>query len=237
MLLPIMSRLAATDPKATLPQARLAADRTLFDPAATLDLMTGYYLRFIRSADAPWVKRDRRIHEDIVSIGKAVACAPELFRLYVGWCGETDPISGATEVSDADLAKLRDTLAGTQDPNGKSVSNPLGMFLAGLFLPPVDQFLKQRANCLADREAARTLAALRVYQLRKGQLPESLQGLVDEKILPAVPLDPFSDKPLLYSKAKRLLWSVGKNETDEGGSGDPADRFYGSDYVWPVPPP
>ena len=50
---------------------------------------------------------------------------------------------------------------------------------------------------LADRRAARVLVALRRHELKHGQPPEALSGLVPE-FLPAVPLDPFDKLPLRY---------------------------------------
>jgi hypothetical protein len=57
---------------------------------------------------------------------------------------------------------------------------------------------------------------------------------VGDGILEAVPIDPFSDEPLRYSRERRLVWSVGANETDEGGTAEP-DSWSGDDFVLRVP--
>jgi hypothetical protein len=48
-------------------------------------------------------------------------------------------------------------------------------------------------------------------------LPESLSELVP-KYLPKVPIDPFDGKPLRYSKEKGIIYCVGKDLKDSGGS-------------------
>ncbi len=65
--------------------------------------------------------------------------------------------------------------------------------------------------------AARTIAALRAFQVRSGKLPATLAELVPGT-LEAVPLDPFDGKPLRYSRDKKILWSVGIDLEDSGGA-------------------
>ena len=43
-------------------------------------------------------------------------------------------------------------------------------------------------------------------------------GTVDVVAVEAVPLDPFDGQPLRYSKERRIIWSVGENLRDDGGS-------------------
>ncbi len=52
-------------------------------------------------------------------------------------------------------------------------------------------------TALADRRAARTLVAIRRYELKHVETPPTLASLVPE-YLPAVPLDPFDKLPLRY---------------------------------------
>jgi hypothetical protein len=67
----------------------------------------------------------------------------------------------------------------------------------------------------------RTDLAIRRYRTAQGNWPDSLESLVPEQ-LPRVPLDPFSDKPLVYRRADDdfLLYSVGFNRFDDGGQFD-----------------
>ena len=60
--------------------------------------------------------------------------------------------------------------------------------------------------------------ALREYILEHGRSPETLNELVP-RYVPAVPSDPFSDRPLVYRQRADgyLLYSVGANGVDDGG--------------------
>jgi hypothetical protein len=63
----------------------------------------------------------------------------------------------------------------------------------------------------------RTGLALRRYYDDQHVLPIKLDDLVPQ-YLPAVPLDPFDDKPLRYDASRGLVYSVGTSLKDSGGS-------------------
>ena len=65
--------------------------------------------------------------------------------------------------------------------------------------------------------AAQILVALKCYQLEHGELPETLDELVPE-YLQSVPLDDFDGTPMKYSKEKRVVYAVGADLTDNGGT-------------------
>lgn len=81
-----------------------------------------------------------------------------------------------------------------------------------------------KVNQIAWRYRAETQATLGIlsvmqYQKEYGQFPESLEVLVETGLLKDVPMDPFSDKPLVYRKTDDgfMLYSVGLNFIDDGG--------------------
>ncbi|MBN1443872.1 MAG: hypothetical protein JXA90_14270 [Planctomycetes bacterium] len=76
--------------------------------------------------------------------------------------------------------------------------------------------------------AHRTYPALRGYQQEHGALPEKLEDLVPA-FLDAVPADPYDGQPLRYSRQKRLVYSVGEDLVDDGGSSAEEDDDY---TVW-----
>jgi len=62
------------------------------------------------------------------------------------------------------------------------------------------------------------LMALKCWQARnEGALPPSLDALIPE-YLDAVPRDPYDGKPIRYSAEKRIIYSVGMDGVDSGGS-------------------
>lgn len=73
---------------------------------------------------------------------------------------------------------------------------------------------------LTVRVMTDTMLALRFAYDRDGHLPAALPELVDAGWLEAAPEDPFNDWPIQYDAARRLLWSVGSDEQDDGGAQD-----------------
>jgi hypothetical protein len=55
------------------------------------------------------------------------------------------------------------------------------------------------------------LLALKVYEREHGSMPYSLESV------PGVPKDPYSGKALIYSLEKNIIYSVGRDLTDDGG--------------------
>jgi hypothetical protein len=113
--------------------------------------------------------------------------------------------------------------------------NMLGRQCVHGLSPDCFGFLRYSLEVLTAGRACRILLALRLYTVRKGQLPAGLADLVGEGLLPAVPIDPFSERPFRYSRERALLWSVGPDGRDDGGP-KPEGLWRGKDYVWRVPP-
>ncbi len=76
-----------------------------------------------------------------------------------------------------------------------------------------------RAN--TNLELMRLAATLLVFRAEKGHYPEKLDDLVPQFIA-SLPIDIFSEKPLIYrpddDRAGFLLYSVGENGVDDGGT-------------------
>ena len=102
-------------------------------------------------------------------------------------------------------------------------------------LPALERVLERSFLRRTEREITRAFLAVRLYHLREGKLPDSLDDLVEEGISPALPMDPFAGKPLLYDPGLRLIWSVGADGVDDGAQGRPLDAG-DPDYVLLIPP-
>lgn len=103
-------------------------------------------------------------------------------------------------------------------------------------------------NRLVRMEAARrmmiTAIALKRFQIAKGHLPESLSELSPD-FVETVPLDPIDQKLLRYrpnQDGSFLLYSIGENKVDDGGSpksvkaGSTSLNWeFGYDWVFPQP--
>jgi hypothetical protein len=74
-------------------------------------------------------------------------------------------------------------------------------------------------KCLEDFSVIGTqsLMAIKAYQTETGKIPSSLGELVPE-YFSEVPRDPFDGKLIKYSPEKKIIYSVGKDLKDSGGS-------------------
>jgi hypothetical protein len=73
-----------------------------------------------------------------------------------------------------------------------------------------------------DVEATVTILAIIRYKQDNGHYPYDLEQLVTAGYLKQIPIDPFSDKPLVYKQKDGdfLLYSYGRNCIDDGGQGE-----------------
>lgn len=84
-----------------------------------------------------------------------------------------------------------------------------------------------------------TIAILR-YKADKGDFPETLQQLVSAGYLKELPMDPYSDGPLVYKRTNNdfKLYSLGVDLSDDGGIpsrwGEYLEEKGGDKVFWPV---
>jgi hypothetical protein len=85
--------------------------------------------------------------------------------------------------------------------------------------PAMVQVFRSQTLSIARHRAAAALVAAAKHRLETGQLPESLDALIPDK-LPTLPRDPFTtDSPLRLKATPEefLVWSVGPDGEDDGG--------------------
>ncbi len=85
-----------------------------------------------------------------------------------------------------------------------------------------------------NKRAVITAIALKRYQLKQGNYPANLSELVPE-FLDSVPLDPMDGKPLRYrlkTDGTFLLYSIGDNNTDDGGDASLSPGVIGANFYW-----
>jgi hypothetical protein len=94
-----------------------------------------------------------------------------------------------------------------------------GNVLFSLLLPALDRVMHIGHRNKADSEATLAVIATLVYQKQTGKLPESLEDVVNAGLLASLPVDPYSDGPLVYKVTDGgfTLYSVGPNCKDDGG--------------------
>jgi len=115
--------------------------------------------------------------------------------------------------------------------------------LFSIFLPAVERIIEYSYRNKADVQATLSIIAILRYKQDTGVYPEHLEQLTAEAYLKELPMDPYSDKPLVYKKTgdSFVLYSMGRDFDDDGGVENPKDsqkrRQEGpGDWIfWPVP--
>lgn len=100
--------------------------------------------------------------------------------------------------------------------------------LADILLPSTERYLAAVTQLELLRIAERTVLAIELHRATQGMLPASLEALVPD-VLPAVPVDPFSGKPLVYvvdpdAPDGYRLYAVGADGRDDGGDYEQGKR-------------
>jgi hypothetical protein len=100
------------------------------------------------------------------------------------------------------------------------------MQFANLLLSVYGSDYKQEYYCYYDTQAQlqALLTTIAIMQFRQdnGRLPSELDELIKAGYLQEPPIDPYSDKPLVYKLDEEnfKIYSIGDNFKDDGGKGD-----------------
>ncbi len=94
--------------------------------------------------------------------------------------------------------------------------NAGGQVLLAVGTPDYHRYHYRRCALDSRLGALQTMAALRAWQLERGELPATLAELVPG-FLDVVPEDAFDGQPLRWSRERAWLWSVGHDGSDAGG--------------------
>jgi hypothetical protein len=131
--------------------------------------------------------------------------------------------------------------------NFRDISHELGTipwrykFIAAEFVPNLTKAWQNTAYQQTMLNEAQIACALERYHLAHGKYPGTLDALTPQ-YLEAIPQDIIDGQPLHYRRTedgKFLLYSVGWNETDDGGQALHSPGYpYSSDHskgdwVWP----
>ena len=107
-----------------------------------------------------------------------------------------------------------------------------------MLMPAIERVLRISFRGKIETDALITTVALLRYKAKKGQLPSDLQQLVSAGYLKELPIDPFSDAPLVYKQIGDdfILYSFGADFDDDGGTRSKwGEGEKGGDQVfWPA---
>lgn len=139
----------------------------------------------------------------------------------------------ATAAVDTDIQKLMNKTRGAGaiariiiykiagHPMRKRFSRMIANLLMSTLMPTFSRVSEIHSDVLMRMEISKLAMALVVYKAEKGNYPDKLEALAPA-LLKTIPQDVFIDKPLKYERreAGYLLYSVGPNTKDDGGSDD-----------------
>ena len=106
--------------------------------------------------------------------------------------------------------------------------------LASIAVPNFTKAFQTYARNQTGANQAQIVCALERYHLARGGYPEALDALTPQ-FMDKIPVDIIGGEPLHYRRTndgKFLLYSVGWNETDDGGSGNGSWDVKTGDWVW-----
>jgi hypothetical protein len=207
----------------------------LFNRLALRDLDLVLELTDISSFDdLSWLTIMMTLSPDYtVQPNKTIALLAKIYRAHLSQVGK--------HYSEVDLGFEDEWIKQFQPLSWTSVPYPNfgGEELISYLYPSLSRTHLKSMFFTGEVAVTSTLIALREFQEQHGHPPESLADLVPE-VMPSVPLDPFDGKPIRYVAEKGLLWLVGEDLIDQGGSrnirtgedGDPEDRRITEDMVW-----
>jgi hypothetical protein len=95
--------------------------------------------------------------------------------------------------------------------------NGVGRVLYGLLVPATDRLLEHKCRAECALSATRLMVACQQYRHREGVFPDRLEALVPD-FLPALPVDPFDGRAFRYDPSRGIIYSVGLDLRDSGGS-------------------
>lgn len=113
----------------------------------------------------------------------------------------------------------------------------IGNNIINLYLPPISkihQIFYQNNTC---ENALLTTIGIFRYNLEHDKFPEKLDVLITEGLINSLPIDPYSDQPLIYKTADDsfMLYSIGRDFDNDGGKHDKHWGKEDGDYVfWPL---
>ncbi|PXA05622.1 hypothetical protein DDZ13_01750 [Coraliomargarita sinensis] len=95
--------------------------------------------------------------------------------------------------------------------------NPIGGIIRSTLTRSMTLVLNKISMAEVSASATRLSMALQAYYMEHESLPDRLDELVPE-YLPMIPRDPYDGQPMRYSKERKIVYSVGDDFVDHGGS-------------------
>lgn len=95
--------------------------------------------------------------------------------------------------------------------------NAVGKILYAMLIPALDSLLERKCRAECGVAATHLLVALHTYEKDNQAFPKTADTLVPD-YLKTIPIDPYDGKQFRHDYSKGIVYSVGKDLKDSGGS-------------------
>ena len=140
--------------------------------------------------------------------------------------GRDKTIDKANEIYDSFAKSVKMSPYERHVSNTNGIENMISAFpkyrfiLLESLMPAIGRVANLMYQGRTSHQATVTILAIHRWQLDKNEYPANLEKIVAAEYLKEVPIDPWSDKPLLFKKTADgfTLYSIGLNFKDDGGT-------------------
>lgn len=195
-----------------------------FDPAETVKIYSGAVATMLHDLSSSWLDREKDITKPWLA---EVAPWPQSLSLTTNLHDFFGDGQEPPAVTDRDIEEARKQLLLVQNPIGKQMLKSTEVF---------DGVRRSYHIARLRSEVSSLFIACRLFRDQERRWPRQLSELVQAQLIDAIPVDPFSGQAVQYDPNRRLIWSFGENERDDGGDWDFDAKFPdGDDIVWRLP--
>jgi len=177
----------------------------VFDRGATIAMLNSVWGRMAANTTNSWLGRDQTMEHDLQRVTGCKSDFTEGFFWDYALCFNDTNKQAKCWAKVVKKARNMPNILGKQYVSIMNMGNS-----------PLEKSVK----CRTEQNIIRTVLAITLYKRQTGKFPESLDELIGSGILTQIPLDLFSNKPLLYSKEKGIVWSVGPDGRNNKGHKD-----------------
>lgn len=182
-----------------------------FDRKATVDSAVEIYRESLKNVGRKW--------SDQLSV------RPLVVALVKDWpMSRLSGGTGESKEAEAELEIARQKLLAAENPYGK--------FALWYFLPFSDHSEVAPFRTRADINATKTVLGLRMFKLRNGRFPGTLNELATIGVVKPMPLDPFIDLPFEYDLKEMRISSKGPGRFEAQVKRGNSSYLSRQDYVW-----
>jgi len=180
----------------------------VLDPEETATLAQAIFTQAETNACRPWVERNCTL---INELNRRLECAnvPKIVKDTLA----QSIIFATVHANKKETIELWKPLkiSARQEPN------VFGLLLLKSSMDFTESAHERSVKLRCQINLLRAAIALMIIKAETGNYPDTLDEAVKKGLLSELPIDFFSDKPLLYSAEHRCIWSIGSDGRSNGG--------------------